>query len=342
MNFKNLKLFPIAFLLCSCGSPDLDNIKKSKNFDGEIFYLEGYKKEKKGFLKVLKWRLNNQERAKWPIKVKNKSFPLPQEKNAIGELSITFINHATCLIQIDGKNIITDPIWSKRASPVSWAGPKRVRKPGVPFQNLPKIDVILISHNHYDHMDLDTINKIINRDNAKVIFGLGSSYYLNEKSAKNSIELDWNQSKNIDGLEYYFLPSRHWSKRTFNDTNKSLWGAFVIKGVSKKVYFAGDTGYSNHFKKASKQFNDFDLALIPIGAFEPRWLMKSSHLNPADAMQAHFDLRSKLSVGIHHRTFQLTDEAINEPNLQLQELIKKKKPTSPFITLAEGETRVIH
>ena len=320
----------------SCGAPDLSRVD-SPYFDGQQFQNVDGIKRKKSFWKVLKWRLNTKNRAKWPKKINNPQYKIKTKNNKPGELSVTFINHATTLIQIDGVNILTDPVWSERVSPVTWAGPKRHQKPGVAFEDMPKIDLILISHNHFDHMDIETLERFAKRDQSKILFGLGSKYYLKKTSQKNSIELDWNQSHQTNNLEVTFLPANHWSKRTLSDTNKSLWGGFAIEG-QHKVYFAGDTGYGNHFKEAYKKFGTFDLSLIPIGAYEPRWFMKYHHMNPEDAVKAHLDLHSKHSLGIHHSTFQLTDEGIKEPREKLETLKKEMNLEFPFVSLDNGET----
>lgn len=336
---KNL-FFPLFCLfLIACGSPDL-NIEKSDHFDGEQFLNLDGKKRKKSFWKVLKWRMNTKNRASWPETIDNAQYNISKERNKDGELSVTFINHATSLIQIDGLNILTDPVWSKRVSPLSWLGPKRHQKAGVKFDDVPKIDVILISHNHYDHMDTKTLERFAKRDQPQIIFGLGSKYYLKKESKKNALELDWNQNTRFKNLKITFLPAQHWSKRNFSDTNKSLWGAFAIEG-KHKVYFAGDTGYANHFKDAYKKFGIFDLSLIPIGAYEPRWFMKHHHMNPEDAIQAHLDLHSKYSVGIHHSTFQLTDEPMEQPREKLEELKTKSPLKHPFVSLDNGESLTI-
>lgn len=211
-----------------------------------------------------------------------------------------------------------------------------MKLPGVKFTDLPKIDVILISHNHYDSFDVKTLEKLIKRDDPKILFGIGNSYYLSKKYRQNTIEMDWQDNFEFKNLKITFLPAKHWSKRSFFDTNKSLWGAFAILG-SKKIYFAGDTGYSDHFKKTQKQFKYFDLSLIPIGAYEPRWFMKRAHLNPEESTIAHKELNSKKSISIHFGTFQLTNEAIDDPIKDL-ELARKKYQISKndFLVLEQG------
>ena len=333
---KNLILVLIFFLLASCGSPEI-NAKKSDHFDGKVFHNVKEPKLKKSIKDFIKWRFFS-KREKWPKWIKIKQHKVPFNRVKKNELSITFINHATVLIQIDKINIITDPIYSKRTSPVSFFGPKRVKLPGVKFNDLPKIDVILISHNHYDSFDIKTLNKLIERDDPKILLGLGNSYYLDKKNEKNITEMDWQDEYEFKNLKFIFLPAKHWSKRTLNDTNKSLWGSFAIIGT-KQIYFAGDSGYANHFKNIQKQFGYFDLSLLPIGGYEPRWFMKKAHVNPKEAIMAHKNLNSKKSIGIHFGTFQLTNEGINTPIRDLESARKTYKISSnEFFVLENGES----
>lgn len=330
-------LIPFIFVP-SCSYPKL-NLMKSNNFDGNKFINLTPPVEKKTFLRFLKWRFQT-EKQKWPewVEIKQSKPKYPKiEQN----INVIFINHATMLIQMDGINILTDPVYSKRTSPISFMGPKRVKLPGVRFEDLPKIDIILISHNHYDAFDVNTLDRLILRDNPKILFGIGNGFYLNEKDPKNVIEMNWGDEFAFKKIKFTFLPNQHWSKRNLSDTNKSLWGSFVIEG-SRKIYFAGDTGYSNHFKNIQEKFNYFDLSLIPIGAYEPRWFMKYNHMNPEDAVKAHMDLNSKKSIGIHFGTFQLTNEKIDDP---IRDLAKARSKyyvdQKDFFTLKEGEELMI-
>jgi L-ascorbate metabolism protein UlaG (beta-lactamase superfamily) len=333
---KKLVVIIVFIILPSCGPPKLD-IKKSDHFDGKVFYNLDQSKLQKSFKDLWRWRFQS-KKEDWPkwVDIKQQKILNPRVKK--GELSIAFINHATTLIQIDGINILTDPVYSKRTSPLSFFGPKRVKLPGIKFEDLPKIDVVLISHNHYDSFDVKTLDRLIQRDNPKILFGLGNSYYLNKKDKKNTIEMDWQDKFVLQELTFIFLPAKHWSKRGLFDANKSLWGAFAIIG-SKKIYFAGDTGYSNHFRDAQKQFKYFDLSLIPIGAYKPRWFMKEAHMNPEESVMAHIDLNSQKSIGMHFGTFQLTNEKINDPIKDLEKAQKKYKiPKDDFLTLGQGKS----
>ena len=302
----------------------------SKNYNGSQFVNQNGVVVDKPFSDMYKFFFEGEKQA-WPEWVDIKQRKIDQERVKDGQLSITFINHSTVLVQMDNINILTDPIWSKRASPVSFAGPKRVKLPGVKLEDLPRIDVILISHNHYDHLDLETVNKIAQRDNPKILLGLGNKYLFSDQF--DIIELDWQQKYKLQDIEITFMPCQHWSKRSFFNRNQSLWGAFVIEGKNK-VYFAGDTGYSQHFKNAGAQFNGFDVALLPIGGYEPRWFMKTAHINSQEAYLAHKELQATFSVAIHHGTFQLTYESIDEPVKKIKQLDQNNE----FIVLQNGET----
>ncbi|MCL4105743.1 UNVERIFIED_CONTAM: hypothetical protein GTU68_028620 [Idotea baltica] len=231
--------------------------------------------------------------------------------NTTGKIRYFHINHATVLIQIDGVNILTDPVYSKRASPFSWAGPKRYRAPGIPFEKLPKIDAVVISHDHYDHLDIGTLKKLRDRDNPKVIVGLGLKGFLRKFKLDNVEEMDWDESLTIKEIEITFTKAIHWSNRAFSP-RKTLWGGYVIKG-SSTLFFAGDTAYGPHFKEIREQYGPFDLALIPVGAYTPRFFMLHVHMDPQQAFKTHQDLDPAESYAIHWGTFQLTHEAMYDP-----------------------------
>ncbi|MFK7974574.1 MAG: MBL fold metallo-hydrolase [Halioglobus sp.] len=270
--------------------------------------------------------------------------PIQQSKIAAATVNqgpvVTFINHATFLIQVNGINILTDPIWSRRASPFSFAGPKRVHAPAIALEDLPPIDVILISHNHYDHLDASTLQTIAaqNPKPPLILAGLGNAAYFEQLGLSNAIDLDWEQAHTIADVEFVFSETRHRSGRGLTDQMKTLWGAFVIKAPQANVYFAGDTGYDNHFKATGDRHGPFDMALLPIGAYQPRWFMKDVHVNPQEAVQAHIDLRSALSVGMHFGTFQLTYEGIDQPAIDLAEALRNASvPEAQFLVPSPGQ-----
>ncbi|MCC8406764.1 MAG: MBL fold metallo-hydrolase [Rickettsia endosymbiont of Sceptobius lativentris] len=235
---------------------------------------------------------------------------------------ISYIGHVTFLIQIDGLNILTDPVWSERVSPFTFAGPKRVVKPGINFTDLPKIDIILVSHNHYDHLDIRTIKDLWIRDKTKIITPLMNDVIIKKHiSDAEIITLGWGESYKEQNI--YLEPAQHWSARGIFDKNKALWGTFIIKTKIGDICFIGDSGYNDTlFKEIGKKHNIL-ISLIPIGAYEPRWFMKPVHMNPEEAVFTHLDLNSKYSIASHFDVFQLADEAFNAAPLELRQAMKK-------------------
>ncbi len=253
---------------------------------------------------------------------------------------MTFIGHSTFLLQIGGVCVLTDPIWSRRCSPLPFLGPRRVRRPGQPLAALPGVDLLLVTHNHYDHMDLPTLRRVRARWAPQVATGLANARHLAKADIRSAVELDWWQSVELGGARVTYVPAQHFSSRTLRDRNRSLWGGFVIEVAGAVVYFAGDSGYCPYFAEIGRRFPRIDLALLPIGAYEPRWFMRPQHLDPAEAMRAHVDLRPRRSLGMHFGTFQLTDEAIDAPLLALREARAREAVAEhEFAVLAFGETR---
>ncbi len=310
------------------------------HFDGAHFYnVNTDFKGRNKLLDVLQWKLKGGA-TKWPCKTKNST--IPELPNSVGEHEafITFINHATHLVQLEGLNIITDPIFSKRVSPVSWLGPKRVRPPGIVFESLPKIDIVVISHNHYDHMDLPSIRMLWKRDAPLFIVPLGNGKQLEAEGVSRIIELDWWQTHSLNTFQSITLtPAQHWSGRTPFDHCKTLWGGYLITSKHLKIFFAGDTGYNNHFQEIRRRYGKMDISILPIGAYEPRWFMQKQHMNPSEAIQTHIDLGSKLSIGTHFGTFQLANEGFNDPVQHLREhLTLLNIEYTQFIAPEHGQT----
>lgn len=281
----------------------------------------------------------------WPQHIAS----MPQKPLLVQEphIGVTFINHSTALLQVDGVNILTDSMYSLRASPLSFAGPRRVRAPGVQLDDLPPIDLVLISHNHYDHLDIDTLQRLQQRQPADrpllLLVGLGVGGLLKEHGIRNYRELDWGQMVNHKGLRLIFSECRHRSGRGVRDQMKTLWGSFVVQGAAGNIYFAGDTGYGPHFQEARQRYRPFRLALLPIGAYEPRWFMAAVHLNPAEAVKAHLDLGSQQSVAIHFGTSQLTYEGIDQPVIDLRKALRAQAlGKEDFWVLDFGETRMLN
>lgn len=322
MSIKSIVLSLCSFLV-ACGGHKIkkDPSKIVAPFDGVRFdNLEPF--PDKSIFDVLKWRfsaINNVQA--WP-----KELALEQvkpEKNRSEELNITIIGHSSVLVQINGLNILTDPHFSERASPVSFAGPKRVVKPAIKLNDLPPIDLVLISHNHYDHLDLPSLKKLRDHSNPKIIVPLGDMALLEGEGISNVEEMDWWDAKKLNNVNIHFVPVQHWSARGIFDKRKSLWGGFVIE-ASKKIFFAGDTGYGTVFKKIKERLGPMDISLIPIGAYEPRFFMKNAHINPEEAVKIFLDTESKHALGIHFKTFaDLTDEYIDQPEKDLKEALDK-------------------
>lgn len=292
----------------------------SDHFDGKKFFNPEIDNNK-SFFTFLKWQFTRDPK-KWPEFIED----IKPVKPVISpeKTTITFVNHATVLIQTAGLNILTDPIFSERAGPTSWLGAKRVRRPGVSIEDLPSIDVVLISHNHYDHLDIDSLKKIEKKFHPLVLVPLGDKKWLEYAGLARVEEMDWEQIIKLDTVTISFEKSIHWSGRGLFDKYNSLWGSYVIRSSQKKIYFAGDTAYGGQFKKIQEKYGDFDISLLPIGAYEPRWFMKEHHMNPQEAIQAAIDLNSKFNIGIHFGTFNLTDESIDDPENNLKLNLKNK------------------
>jgi N-acyl-phosphatidylethanolamine-hydrolysing phospholipase D len=236
--------------------------------------------------------------------------------------SVTWIGHATVLVQSGGLNILTDPIFSERASPVSFLGPRRAQPPGIALDDLPPIDVVVVSHNHYDHLDRLSVALLNERGRGATLFlvPLGIKPLLAQLGISNVIELDWWDVHTHAGVQFQLVPVQHWSARGLGDRNQTLWGGWAVFAPDLRWYFSGDSGYSRYFAETREKLAPhqrdgvlFDVALLTIGAYEPRWFMKEQHMNPADAVQAHKDLGALRSLGIHWGTFALTDEALDQP-----------------------------
>jgi L-ascorbate metabolism protein UlaG (beta-lactamase superfamily) len=240
-------------------------------------------------------------------------------QNRSNHFSVTWIGHATVLVQIGNVNILTDPIFSERASPVQWYGPKRHQPPAVRLAELPRIDAVVISHNHYDHLDEASVVGLNRQSGGPPLFvvPLGTERWLAQIGIGNARALDWWDKVTVKDATIHLVPVQHWSRRTLTDANTCLWGGFVIEGTSRgkprRVFFAGDTGYSKqHFTEIGARFGGVDLALLPIGAYEPRWFMGAQHIDPEQAVLIHRDVRAARSIGIHWGTFQLTDEPLDQ------------------------------
>jgi len=334
------RLLMFGALLSLLGCTSAPKATLSDHFDGRRFHNPNRSVEK-GFSTVLRWMVSRKP-APWPKWIQDPAQPAPPAEIQEGA-RVTFINHSTFLIQTKDYNILTDPHYGTRASPVSWAGPKRVRAPGVRFEDLPRIDVVLVSHNHYDHTDLETLKRLQRVFRPLFLVAQGNKDWFEANGLKPVQEFDWWQETQIETggstLRVTFVPAQHFSARGIFDRNRTLWGGFVFENLGLRFFFAGDTGYNDHFKEIRKRLGAPDVALLPIGAYEPRWFMQEGHMNPEDAVMAHLDLEARNSFGIHFGTFaDLTDEPIDEPVIRLREELRRRQ-LSPeeFRALSFGE-----
>ena len=299
------------------------------------------------FSDLLKWQLGG-GRQKWPQSFPSEFHGAKPEKKVEGDkLVITMVGHATLLIQTAGLNFLTDPVWANRASPLSFIGPKRVNPPGINFSDLPPIDYVLLSHNHYDHMDLTTLDRLIREHDAKIICPIGNDTIVKGRNIKaQCITGDWGDRVKLSNtVKIHFEPCHHWSARGTRDRRMALWAAFVLETPGGKLYHVGDTGFHSGINYAAlhEKHRAMRLAILPIGAYEPRWFMKGQHQNPDEAVQGHLLCKTQMTVGHHWGTFQLTNEAIEAPVKALETACMKyglKKEV--FITLKPGESREIN
>ena len=357
--FRPLTL-AVALLLagCSAANPYFDATRPHHRPQG---FQNNYTVfEPKGVVDLLSWQLNAARKGLPPAP----AAPTPQVRadlefirsNAVAgaamQPSATWIGHASVLAQLGGLNLITDPMFSERAAPLSFIGPRRHQPPGVALQDLPHIDAVLISHNHYDHLDEASVRALNAQADGPPLFivPLGLKPWLAERGITQVVELDWWQSHKVGTpngeAEVVLTPVQHWSARGLNDRLATLWGGFAVFAPDFHLFFAGDTGYSKDFADIRARFADrqrgggFDLALLPVGAYEPRWFMAQQHVNPAEAVQIHLDLAARRSLGVHWGTFELTDESLDSPPKDLALALKEKGVSAEqFFLLAVGETR---
>ncbi len=288
-------------------------------------------------------RFRDRAQTAWPEAVPVTRTPQPPETVPSGQVALTFIGHSTFLLQFSGLTVLTDPIFADRASPFSWAGPKRVRTPAMTPAQLPRVDVVLLSHNHYDHLDLATLRWLARERRPLIVTTLGNKAWLEARGVANVVELDWWQTHRAhEKLEVVCTPAQHFAARTPWDRCKSLWGGFFLRTESGSVFFCGDSGWAPHFAEIRARLGAPALALMPIGAYEPRWFMTSVHMNPDEAVRAHVALGARRSIGMHFGTFQLTDEGIDAP-LEALTVARTAQGVreQDFITLEFGETRAI-
>src|ERR1700688_2740831 len=292
----------------------------AKHFDGKRFYNPNAR-QVPGLLEVLRWKLTSRPEPS-PRFISDVEQSIPPRRAEGSGLRTTLVNHSTVLLQQRGSNILTDPIWSERASPLSWIDPRRRRQPGVSWENLPCIDAVLISHNHYDHLDLPSLRRLADRGDSTFIVPARGARLLRSENIGPVHELDWGESLSLPGFTIHCVPALHFSRRGIYDRNITLWCGYMIECQERLVYFAGDTAFGDHFAQIRERFGSPGLALLPIGAYEPRWFMSRVHMAPNEAVRAHEILAAQTSIAIHHGTFQLTDEGIDTPKKQLKAYVQ--------------------
>ncbi len=288
----------------------------SDHFDG-IRFIDPHGMAPKSIPELLRWWTVRGGRSAWADWVPSPYADAPPARVEGSALRISFVGHASLLVQTAGLNILIDPVWSDRVSPIDFVGPKRVNAPGIAFDALPKIDVVLISHNHYDHLDIATLSRLAALHRPRVITPLGNDTVMRAQDPAIAAEAyDWGDRVALaTGVDVTLAPMRHWSARGVLDRNKALWAAFVIATPAGRIYHVADSGYGDgfRFREASALYGPFRLAILPIGAYEPRWFMRDQHMNPDESLKAFLECGAEFALAHHHGTFQLTDEAIEAP-----------------------------
>ena len=314
----------------------------SDHFDG-LHFFDPDGSPPKSLGEVLRWQLGGRgKREVWPEWAPSPYADTPPPRVEGDKVRLCFVGHASWLIQTGGLNILVDPVWSMRASPFSFAGPKRHNDPGIAFEKLPKIDVVLVSHGHYDHLDVATLSKLTSAFGPRVVTPLGNDITMRASDTAIKAEaFDWYQRVELgNGVAATLVPTRHWSARGLFDRNKALWASFVLETPAGKLYIVCDSGYGDgrHFRRVADAHGPLRLAILPIGAYEPRWFMQDQHMNPEDAVKALADCGAAQALAHHHGTFQLTDEAIDAPAIALGEALDAAKvPREKFVALKPGQ-----
>jgi L-ascorbate metabolism protein UlaG (beta-lactamase superfamily) len=314
----------------------------SDHFDGTHFF-DPDGAPPKSLQGVLRWQFGGgRQRHAWPERAPSPYADTPPARVTGNKVRFSFVGHASWLIQTSGLNILIDPVWSERASPVAWAGPKRHNDPGIAFDALPPIDIVLVSHGHYDHLDNATLSKLAAKFSPRVVTPLGNDVTMrNADSAIRAEAFDWHDRAELgNGVAVTLVPTRHWSARGLFDRNRALWASFVVETPAGKLYIVCDSGYGDggHFRRVAQAHGPLRLAILPIGAYEPRWFMRDQHMNPSDAVKALADCGAQQALAHHHGTFQLTDEAIDAPVIALGAALDEAKvPRERFAALKPGQ-----
>ena len=308
----------------------------SDHFDGRKFVNPGGVKAKGG-LEVFKWMIQRKQ-GLWrkELTAETRNHPPGHFKDGI---RVTFVNHSTFLIQVDGVNVLTDPVWSNRVSPYNWIGPKRMRPPGIPLGHLPRIHLIVLTHNHYDHLDIATMRVLFGAHHPQIIAPLGVKKLLDDHHVSGAVEIDWWEEVKPAGLNIQAVPAQHFSGRGLLDRDASIWCGYVIKTGAGTLYFAGDTGYNpTLFKEIGTKCGPFAVSFLPIGAYKPGWFMAPIHVSPEESVRIHLDIKSQKSIAMHFGTFPLADDGRDDPVNDLRTAMEKHQVSNDsFIVLKEGE-----
>lgn len=318
--------------------PDSTKTSKVEHFRDGRFFNPGVGEH--GFGDALRWMMKRKI-GPWRRWVESTPGPKPPAQVEGATLRVTFVNHSTVLLQTEGINILTDPVWSRRVSPVSFTGPERHRDPGIRFEDLPAIHCLLISHNHYDHFDAPTLKRLAASHKPVVFCPLGLAEPLRQLGFRDVRELDWWQSEALGEWGIDCVPAQHFSARTPWDRNRTLWCGWVIEAPQGNLYFAGDTGFCEVFAALRERFSGFRLALLPMGAYEPEWFMGPIHMTPEQAVEARAILDAETAIGIHFGTFALADDGETEPVERLQRALQDREDRDKFWILQEGEARPV-
>ena len=310
--------------------------KAPPNFDGTSFHnLEPF--PRKGFADVV-FLLLRRRRGVWTEHPNAAPGPPPPAR--VNDLRVTWVGHSTFLVQLDGLNVLTDPVWSETVGPLPGIGSARVRPPGIRFQDLPRIHVVVISHNHYDHCDLPTLRRLHAKHDPVFIAGLGTGGVLREAGITRINELAWWEDTDVRGLRVTAVPAQHGSRRGLTDGNANLWAGFLLHGRGGAVYFAGDTGWGGFFAEIRRRYGRVRLAMLPIGAYTPRWFMAPIHVGPKEAVRAHRVLGARQSVAMHWGTFQQAYDGERQPVRHLRRELKRQRVSRDrFWVLGFGEGR---
>ena len=299
--------------------------------------------DEKKFRDVIKWAIADRLKGKRPARPSSYNFKIVYDPESFQRhyekpFAVTWIGHSSFLISINGLHILTDPVWSNRASPFRTIGPRRLVAPAVPFADLPRIDIVLISHDHYDHLDLNTVRRLGN--SPRYFIPLKLSPFFRRQGITNISEHDWWEKESYKNLDITATPAQHFSGRSFTNRNKTLWCGWVVRSDKINFYFAGDSGYFTGFREIGRRFGPLDVSFLPIGAYLPRWFMRPVHMSPEEAVQAWLDLGSDIFIATHWGTFDLADEPLDDPPIKLsQEISRRELHRENFWLMQHGETR---